>query len=724
MLSVATPLQLTLVSQLLQNLGLKSLPASLTSAISSYAGTELITALTAGLINVRSLGIQSLFDSARTIGSGSVPGLGNSIPSSTTYSNFNKYYYGSNGFEGYFPGVSSFVLELGNAYLGAGSGAKFASGFCAVFGYRTMVNQFITTAVNSTNYLGPTFKSMDSLTTSNISQVNAVFDKFGLDVQRQGRLVDTSNLDMYGTPAALVQQISKVAGIGNQTLPALKQLFQTVGMSDKDIQNLVTNNRVSLENPTGLTDNEFDKLQKLAYNALTLLSDDALTQVLQILDVTTPNITSGEQLLDPQSVFPLSYQTMTTVTPAGPAFIYLNNGSVNQSIVPIVNSYLPTASGCDELGKIIPPATAVANKAIQTALQNVGGIGEVTWPEFGEAVYTNSPPWDPTREYLPNEIVSNAPPEPSGTGINKPPLTNYQSQQYVPVGTSLTNTNYWKPISGGNLQTMKELPLIQVTPAPVPTSVASYFNTSVAIGSGAYGTITMTDILGLSIDINNVAQYFSAAAGAISSIASYRPDPPDPLPSPLPPNPYWLEPVPEYTALLNAYISLASAAFPLAVNTAISNANTAIANLVANYPAPHPIAGYIATLNTAWSNIFPSIDKELGFQYRGGINYFTLTNGEDASTYSFINLIPQFSQDQVPNGSWDLLTKLFDTTTLGGQAGVAALRESYNLQRLDAVGIRTDATKIPVGAVPGGSFVTPPPNPALFENFPTDKLEV
>lgn len=704
MTSVSTPLQLTLVSQLLQNLGLNSLPTSLTSALSAYSSTQLISALTAGLINVRSLGNQTLFDSARTIGISSVPALGNSIPVTPTYTNFNNYYFGSNGFEGYFPGVSNFVLDLGNAYLGAGSGAKFAAGFSAVFGYRKVVNQFITTAVNSTDYLGPTFKSMDSLTTSNISQVNAVFDKFGLDIQRQGRLVDTSNLEMYGTPAALVQQISKVAGIGNQTLPALKELFQTVGMSDKDIQNLVTDNRVSLQNPNGLTDNQFDTLQKQAYNALTLLSGDALAQVLQILDVTTPDITSGDQLFDPQSMFPLSYETLTTPTPTGPAFIYQPDGSVNQNIVPIVNSYLPTASGCDELGKIIPPPNAIANKAIQTGLQNVSGIADVSWPEFGEAVYSNTPPWDPTQEYLPNEVVSNPTPSDGPGTETRPPLTNYQSQQYVPAGTDINNTDYWKPLSGGNLQTMKDLPLIQVTPTPVPAAVATYFDTEVAIGSGAYGTITMLDILGLSLDIHNVAQYFSAAAGAINAIAATA--------------------VPEYTALLNAYNSLAAATTAGDVTLAISAANTAINDLVANYPSPSPIAGYIATLNTAWPNIFPTIDYELGFQYRGGINYFTMLNGENASVYSFVNLIPQFAQDQVPDGAWDLLTRLFNTTTLGGQAGVAALRESYNLQRLDAVGIRTDATKIPVGAVPGGSFVTPPTDPALFENFPTNRLEV
>ena len=161
-----------------------------------------------------------------------------------------------------------------------------------------------------------------------------------------------------------------------------------------------------------------------------------------------------------------------------------------------------------------------------------------------------------------------------------------------------------------------------------------------------------------------------------------------------------------------------------AVTTAISNANTAISNLIANYPTPNPIAGYIATLVEVWPKISQVTNAELAYQIKAGFDYFAVTNTGDANIYAFLNLIPQFAQDQVPGGAWDVLDQIFDTTTLGGQAGVASLREAYNTQRLDAVGIRTTANKIPVGAVPGGDFVTPPPDPTLFENFPANRSEV
>lgn len=707
MASVATPIQLTLLSQMLQNLGLKSLPATLTTAVTGFNSTPLIAAFVTGMANVLSLGNRTLYNTARSIGNSTVPALGNSIPTASPgpYTYLNNYYLATTEPLNNSAGISNFVVDLGNAYLGNGDAAKFSLGFCSVFSYKETVNKFITTSVNVNNYLGPTYKDADAISTANISQVNSVFDRFGLDIQRQGKLVDTTNLDLYGTPAGLLQQISKVAGLGNRTLPAIQEIFQVVGLTEQNIQDLVSNNRVSVERPNGLTDNEFDKLQKLAYLGLTLLSDNDLAQVLDILDITTPNITSGDQLLDPKDMFPTSYLTLTTPSPTGPLFVYTPDGSVNQLIAPIVNSYLPTATGCDELGKIIPPATAVANKAIQVALQNVDGIANTSWPAFGEAIYGNSPDqWNSTQDYLPNSVVavvtSSADPT-TGVPINS--VRNYQSQQYVPAGTSITDTNYWKPSALGNLQTMIDLPLIQSTSAPVPASVTQYFDNTVATGSGAYGTITMTDIIGTAVDYNNLAAAFSAATTAVTGIAGAG--------------------VPEYTSLLNAYIALQTATLGTAP-TEIANANTAISNLVANYPAPHPIAGYIATLNQVWPTIAQAVNAELKYQTEAGFNYFELTNVGNVNTYSFLNLISQFAQDQVPGGAWDVLTEIFDTTTLGGQAGVAALREAYNLQRLDAVGIRTDATQVPVGAVPGGDFVTPPADPALFENFPANRLEL
>jgi hypothetical protein len=81
-------------------------------------------------------------------------------------------------------------------------------------------------------------------------------------------------------------------------------------------------------------------------------------------------------LLDPAKILPNSYPSLKFED----QLIYGPNGSVNSSISQELNA--TTASGCDELGKIIPPAQAVANKALQYQLQQVSGIQNLTLPQL------------------------------------------------------------------------------------------------------------------------------------------------------------------------------------------------------------------------------------------------------------------------------------------------------------------------------------------------------
>jgi len=704
MASVASPLQLISLGQLLQNQGIKPLPAALISAINAYNQKPLITAWLAAVNYYRqqrqaapSSWSESTFDSLLSIGSSKIPALGNSIPTAPlgSYSYFTNAYLTNNpptdgsSFDPY--GVSNFIEQSGDAYLGNGTASKFTANFSSVYGYTKLVNSYINTAVNANQYLGPAFTNTNDLVTSDVSKVSTAFSALGTDVKRQGKLVDTKNLDLYGTPAAVIQQISKVAGLNGQSVPPLQILLNSAGLSNHDIRDLVSDNRIGssrrLANFNGLTDNQFDKLQKRAYQALSMLTGDSLQQVLNLLDITTPNITSGDQLLNPVDMYPLSYKTLTTPTPNGPQNVYLPNGSVNSSLVPLINANLPTATGCDELGKIIPQADATANKAIQVGLQNISSIGNTTWPDFGNAVYGNeAEPWNPNQAYLPNNIVSVDP------GGACPPV-KYQSQQLVPPGVNISNTDYWQPYSEGNLQTIDDLPLIKNLSTPVDQATETYFETQVATGTGKYGNVTVADIIGTAIDYNDFATKLGTVSTAIQTIADAG--------------------LADYTNLLNAYIAIQTAVNEAAVVAQIVNANTAINNLSSNLT----IAGTVAQLNTQWTAIAEIVNLQLKYQQEAGIDYFLLPTEEKISIYAFVNGLPLYAEDQVVGGAWYVLTRIFNNSTLGGQATIAALRESNNNRRLDAVGISTAANKIPDGAVPGGDFVPPAPDSSLLNNY-------
>lgn len=676
--SVLTPLQLTVAASMLSNTGLKGFPTALQTAIAAFNATTVISNFIAAVNFYKSqtFATESTLTSLLSIGSTVCPALGNSIPASPvgTYTYLNSEYLinylGAVDGSTIDPsGFSNLIEQTCAAYLGNDDYGRFSQGFIAVQGYIASTNQYINSAVNANQFLGPTFTNMDSLTTAGISGVNSDLETFGVDLAKQGNLVNLQKLDLYGTPAALVQQISSLAGVSRlKTVPAVQSAMTAVGLTDSDIENLVTDNRVGINRPDGLSQNDFDRIQKSAYTALSLVTGDDLDQILSILDVTTPNITSLDQLLDPTKVFPLSYPTMLTPTPAGAVPIFGTDGSVNSSITPIVNSYLPTASGCDELGKIIPPADAVANKAIEVALKQINNIATTTLPELAEAVLGSTDrDWDPTQEYLANDVVKvDTTPAPTFYRAKSPGCT--PGTFTVPPGVDITDTDYWAETTLGGLSTMADLPLIQAQTTPVPASVAQFFATEVATGTGPCGVLTTLDVLGLAIDSNDFATRLNTATTAINALQTAG----------------------SLATLNTAYTNILVAANDAAVITQIGNANSAIAALSAS--------PYVTTLNTAWTYMANLMNLSAKYTSQAGVDYFLLQSGDTNSTKSFVQNLPQYGLLTASGDAAEFLESLADVTTLGGQAIVGAMREGRNQARLNTTGLYNN-TQIPSDAV-------------------------
>ena len=655
--SITTPLQLTVTAALLQNQGLKPFPPSLATAISTFNATTLISNLAAAVSFYKSqtFATAATLNSLLSIGNTVCPALGNSIPASPvgTYTYLNTEYLvnylGTVDGSTLDPsGFSNLIEQTCAAYLGNGDLGRFSQGFMAVQSYIASTNNYINSSVNANQYLGPTFVNMDTLVTGGISSVTTDIKSFGVDLDKQGELWNTAKLDLYGTPAGLLQQISAQAGIQGQTIPALQNIMLAMGMTATDIKNLITDNRVGVFNPTGINNNEFDRAQRLAYNAFTMISGDALAQILDILDVTTPNITSLEQLLDPVKTFPLSYPSLQAPGADGSVPIFSANGSVNTTIAPIINAYLPAATGCDELGKIIPPADAIANKAIQLGLQQINNIINVPLPDLAQAVLgAVNNPWQVTDAYLPNDVVSTGAPIPE----------YYRATQEVPAGTDINNTAYWTPTTLGGLSTMSGLPLIQAQTTPVDVSVTNYFATTVATGTGPDGTITTYDVLGLALDADNFAAQLGTATTAINALQTAG----------------------SLATLNTAYTNILLAANNAAVITQIANANAAIAALSAS--------PYVTTLNTAWVYMANLMNLSARYTTEAGIDYFNLQTGDKNSVYGFVQNLSQYGLLTANGDAAEFLENLADTAVLGGQAMVGALRESRNQQQLGASGI-------------------------------------
>jgi len=292
-----------------------------------------------------------------------LPALGDSLPSNLTANIGNA-------------GLIDNVMTTGNVIMS--NAAVFVQAFSAAQGYISLTNNLIESAVNANQYLGPTFSNQNNLITGDLMRVNPALPAFGQDLRDLGNLFD---FDDFGTPSALLAKLAQQGNMINGTLPAVEAALQQQGLTRQDIADLVTQNRVSLFNPGGLSENQFDRLQKQAYPGLCAVTGADLAQVLTILGVTTPNIEAMCDLLDPTQIFPRSYSSLTLPTPAGDILIYNTDGSVNTAVPEVLNNGSLVPQGCDQLAKIIPPAVAAANRAIQVAFGQVKNLAQTSLPQ-------------------------------------------------------------------------------------------------------------------------------------------------------------------------------------------------------------------------------------------------------------------------------------------------------------------------------------------------------
>lgn len=306
----------------------------------------------------------------KTIGRTVAPALGDTFPANVTATIANSMAVGQ-------------MVSVGQSYIS--NVPKFLQAFGTADGYIGLTNQIIESVVNANNYLGPTFTSMDDLITANLSRVNAALQPFGEDLGNLGELINFERTEFFGTPAALLGQISLVGNMIDGVTPCLMDSLRAQGLTDQNIEDLVSFNIQSLLNPNGLTPVQYDELQRRAYPALVATTGPCLEEITDILDIAVP-VTTAADLLDPVVIFPNSFASLTFPTPVGDQLIFNEDGSVNSIVEPILNSGTITPNGCDQLAKIIPPSQAAANRALQLSFAQVSGLNNITLPQLAAAL--------------------------------------------------------------------------------------------------------------------------------------------------------------------------------------------------------------------------------------------------------------------------------------------------------------------------------------------------
>ena len=370
-----SPLGVNALSSLVQNIGFNINPimvdyvgvSTSNSSCTSVGSIVSITCLlpltyaiqdayTRGQVN------STTYNNLIAIGSTSIPGMGNSPPSTfnwTGYPNWASSYTYTNSVTqwGY---VRLFALQAYNEFnynsgLSADSGAykDFLSSFMSIYSFVEYSNDAILAVNNSQEFLDGTYSNMDDLITADITGVSIATTIFGQDLIISGKAINLQYIATFGLPSNLLATLKNNNAITKSVTLALIASGITIPELNEILSNFESIAR---------------EQERKMYSAFSIIVGQDLNDILVSLNCKTAGIESLADLLNPKKLFPNSYLTLTVPvynTLGGPANskiyypIYVNDGLNSQLNSPTIGSQLVNAA----VGKLVTEAPEIVPTA-------------------------------------------------------------------------------------------------------------------------------------------------------------------------------------------------------------------------------------------------------------------------------------------------------------------------------------------------------------------------
>lgn len=613
---------------LLQNQGLV-ISGNLTIAINSYTSTAAVSSylgiLSTAFANVGTANDQittATFSSLQTLGASTLPAITDAVPAA---------YTSSLPIGNSVSGFSGVVAAQGNLILGNGDLGKFAQVYGQCQSYIAQNNPIINSVKNSA-VLDTTFTSMNSITTGGISDINRTLPAFGADLAKLGTAWSLNKLPFFGFPWVLLYQMSQAGGI----MPALTERLITAGVTVDDLSSIQRGSEVA------------GSVDLLIYQVMTGITGDLLDQVKVLLSVTTDNLDTMADLLNPVKSLPNSYLQLTNLTPTGTdvtptaavlSNVYVSAATVNSNLLAVYG----TTPAYVSLSKIIPPDQALASQAIADSLQQVKNIFQLALPAFAAAV-------------------------------------------------SATETNNGL----GNITALTQ---------PVPASVAANINSTLATGTGPNGTLTLFDFMGATAGVPYTDE-FTSVTSTINSMQSANAlytltDATNGVYTVMQDTLNG-----DYTTVINPSPIEITITIPSGLPGAGTYGNLdaafstglipAAANLIANVAANN--TSNASSLNTSFTTMAQQLSAETNNLVLAQVTFTDLAANSRSSIMSLSSSLHDIGTDVAPKGQNDFFTAITDTSNQYGQAIIASFREGRNIKVFDTAGIGSD-TQIPATSV-------------------------
>jgi hypothetical protein len=301
-----------------------------------------------------------------SIGSTTIPALGNSKAPTfnwTGYPNWASNYTYSNEVTrwGY---IRLFALQGYNEFNyndGLPEYKDYLAAFMSASGFIEYTNKAILSMTNSQDFLDGTYSNMNDLISADIAGVSLATTTFGRDLMTSGKAINLAKISTFGLPSNLLETLKKYNAITKEVSLAIL----ASGLQMDELNQI-------LSNFTSITQEQERRL----YSAYNLIVGDSLNEVLVPLNCKVRGLESLADLLNPQKLFPNSYQTLTvpvynttqSVTNSKTYYLIYSGGGLNSNL----NSPLVT----DQIGTQIASGTPIIQPAsTQTAdviIQDVG----------------------------------------------------------------------------------------------------------------------------------------------------------------------------------------------------------------------------------------------------------------------------------------------------------------------------------------------------------------
>ena len=394
-----SPLGVNTLSSLLQNQGFNINPimvdftgVSIDEATATNLGkivNETCVRLLTYAINDaygRGLVNSATYNNLISIGSTTIPALGNSKAPTfnwTGYPNWASNYTYTNEVTrwGY---IRLFALQGYNEFNyndGLPAYKDYLSAFTAASSFVEYTNKAIMSMTNSQDFLEGTYSNMNDLISADIAGVSLATTTFGRDLITTGKAINLSTISTFGLPSNLLLTLVQ----NNALTQNVSLALLASGIQQSELSQILDNTI------TATTEQE-----RNIYGAFNLIVGDSLTEVLIPLNCKTRGLESLADLLNPQKLFPNSYQTLTvpvynttqSVTNSKTYYPIYSGGGVNGNLnSPLVANQIGTqiSGGTPQLSESVNQTTPIVTTPELTTTTSTGNGGKV-FDTFNNAV--------------------------------------------------------------------------------------------------------------------------------------------------------------------------------------------------------------------------------------------------------------------------------------------------------------------------------------------------